>query len=279
LSAAYTELVSRNEPNFWFGAVALAVALLLGGLHAVAPGHGKTIMAAYLVSAEGTARQAATIGLTVATTHTVGVLGLAVLLTTTSAAPEHTYPWLAVISGTLLVTVGVSLLRGAVRRLRTGAPGHHHSHAVHGDHHEHVHGASGPAARPADPDGHGQATRPAGSHGQITRPRRRTLIGMGVIGGLVPSPSALLVLLGGIALGRAWFAFLLVVAYGLGMAATLAGTGLALARGAALLRARRERTHVNGLLARLATGLPLLSSSLVVAVGIGALAGAVSGLA
>jgi ABC-type nickel/cobalt efflux system permease component RcnA len=104
------------------------------------------------------------------------------------------------------------------------------------------------------------------------------LIGMGVIGGLVPSPSALLVLLGGIALGRAWFGFLLVVAYGLGLAATLTSIGLALARGVALLRATHTTNRIAALLPKIAVALPIITAALVVLVGSTALAGAMSGL-
>ncbi|HEY8113641.1 MAG TPA: nickel transporter [Actinomycetes bacterium] len=187
LSVAYTDLVSRHELTLWFGAAALIAALLLGGLHAIAPGHGKTIMAAYLVSARGTARQAATIGLTVATTHTAGVLGLATLLTVASVAPERIYPWLGALSGVLLLMVGATLMVSALRRGGAGNHGHSHDHGhPAGHHHDHHH--------------HGQ-DRPGGQrHGSrehLSPPKRRTLIGMGVIGGLVPSPSALLVLLGG----------------------------------------------------------------------------------
>ncbi len=359
LSVAYTNLVSSHKLTLWFGAAALVAALLLGGLHAIAPGHGKTIMAAYLVSARGTARQAATIGLTVAATHTVGVLGLAVLLTVASVAPERIYPWLGALSGMLLLVVGVMLLVTAIRRGTTGhhghshshPPGHHHGHGhglhhrdddyVHSDgghHHGHRHPHEGyvPSdsryehghrhsheaqthCEPADlQDQHdlsrdqsgarlpsgiaesaGQAHAPlitdatAAGHahapliteatgtGQVESgapPRRRTLIGMGVIGGLVPSPSALLVLLGGIALGRAWFGFLLVVAYGLGLAATLTSIGLALARGVALLRATHTTNRIAALLPKIAVALPIITAALVVLVGSTALAGAMSGL-
>src|SRR5262245_2319275 len=266
LSVAYTELVSRHKLTLWFGAAALVAALLLGGLHAIAPGHGKTIMAAYLVSAQGTARQAATIGLTVAATHTVGVIGLAALLTVASVAPERIYPWLGALSGALLLAVGAMLLVTAVRRGAAGHHGHRHAHPA-GHHHDHHH------------DHHGHRT--GGEHGRQEHgslPRRRTLIGMGVIGGLVPSPSALLVLLGGIALGRPWFGFLLVVAYGLGLAATLTGIGLALARGAALLRAAHATNRMARLLPKMAATLPVITAGLVVMVGLTALAKAMPGL-
>src|SRR5205814_5073869 len=112
--------------------------------------------------------------------------------------PERLYPWLGLASGALLAAIGAGLLRRAIRVRR-----HRHHH------HDHPHEAD---------------TRPVGL---------RALIAMGFAGGLVPSPSALVVLLGAIALGRAWFGVVLVIAYGLGMAATLTGAGLV------LLRARR----------------------------------------
>jgi nickel/cobalt transporter (NicO) family protein len=270
LSVAYTDLVSRHELTFWFGAVALVAASLLGGLHAIAPGHGKTIMAAYLVSARGTARQAATIGLTVAATHTAGVLGLATLLTVASVAPERIYPWLGALSGVLLLVVGATLMASALRRGGEGHHGHSHGHTHpaghHHDHHRHhQHGHDRPGGQR-----HGKP--------EHVSPPKRTLIGMGVIGGLVPSPSALLVLLGGIALGRPWFGFLLVVAYGLGLAATLTGIGLALARGAALLRAAQATNRMARLLPKIAATLPVITASLVVLVGLTALAKAMPGL-
>jgi nickel/cobalt transporter (NicO) family protein len=334
LSVAYTDLVSRHKLTLWFGTAALVAALLLGGLHAIAPGHGKTIMAAYLVSARGTARQAATIGLTVATTHTAGVLGLAILLTVASVAPERIYPWLGALSGVLLLMVGATLMISALRR---GAGNHGHSHGRShghghpaGHHHDHHHGHDRPGGqRHGSPEhehgnhhrheghGHGdgdpahehgrhqlsreqsgarlpsgiaesagqarpglipEVTGGGGHIGNVSPPKRRTLIGMGVIGGLVPSPSALLVLLGGIALGRPWFGFLLVVAYGLGLAATLTGIGLALARGAALLRAAQATNRLARLLSNIAATLPVITASLVVLVGLTALAKAMPGL-
>jgi nickel/cobalt transporter (NicO) family protein len=312
LSVAYTDLVSRHKLTVWFGAAALVVALLLGGMHAIAPGHGKTIMAAYLVSTRGTARQAATIGLTVAATHTVGVIGLAALLTLASVAPERIYPWLGALSGTLLLVVGAMLLVTAIRRGSGGQHGHGHSHHLGHHHHHHSHEDHGHndmehdhghhhshEGRGHDDSGHDHdhyhlipkgatAGRARASRidettgtGQVKNgapPGRRTLIGMGLIGGLVPSPSALLVLLGGIALGRAWFGFLLVVAYGLGLAATLTGIGLALARGAALLRATQTTNRIGALLPKIAVALPIITAALVVLVGSTALAGAMSGL-
>ena len=242
-TAALAALVGERSVSAGFAVVALLVAVGLGAAHALAPGHGKTVMAAYLVGLRGSLRQAATIGATVTLTHTAGVLLLGLVLSTTRAvASERVYPWLGLGSGLLLTGVGVGLLL----RARPGRR-HRHDHDHHGhdhDHHGHDHGAEG---------------RPLG---------RRGLVALGLAGGLVPSPSAVVVLLAGIALGRAWFGVALVLAYGAGMAATLTGIGLLLAH----LRTRmdrRLRVPAGSLVARLGRLLPAVTASVIVLVGLG----------
>jgi nickel/cobalt transporter (NicO) family protein len=241
-TAAFTALVGERSRSAGFAVVAILLAVVLGGAHALAPGHGKTVMAAYLVGLRGTLRQAVTIGATVTVTHTAGVLVLGLVLSTTRAvASERVYPWLGLASGLLLAAVGVGLLV----RARTGH-GHPHGHG-HDHAHDHDHGH------------HRHAGPPLG---------RRGLVALGLAGGLVPSPSAVVVLLGGIAIGRAWFGVALVLAYGLGMAATLTGIGLLLAR----LRNRmdrRLRLPGGSLAARLGRLLPAVTASVIVLVGLG----------
>jgi ABC-type nickel/cobalt efflux system permease component RcnA len=241
VTAAFTRLVGGRSLSPGFAVVALVLAVGLGAGHALAPGHGKTVMAAYLVGLRGTLGQAVTIGATVTLTHTAGVLLLGLALTTRAVASERVYPWLGLLSGLLLAAVGVGLLV----RARTGFHPHPHAHDhphPHGDHH--AHGVLG----------------------------RRGLVALGLAGGLVPSPSAVVVLLGGITLGRAWFGVALVLAYGLGMAATLTGTGLLLAR----LRDRVDRRlelPAGSLLARAAGLLPAATASVIVLVGLALAAG------
>ena len=210
------------------GLLAFVAAVVLGGVHSLAPGHGKTLMAAYLVGQRGSLRQAAMIGLTVTLTHTAGVLLLGLVLSVgTELAPERLYPWFGIGGGALVAAIGVGLLRRAWRRRGWPAPGHHHHHD--GDHHhdEDHHHESGSArshtlvAVHAHPHVGGEAT------GGLSR---RSLLAMGLAGGMVPTPSAIVVLLGAVAIGRAWFGVLLVVAYGVGMAGVLIGTGLLLSR-------------------------------------------------
>lgn len=232
-SRSFTELVARHDPTVTFALLALGLAVVLGAVHALAPGHGKTLMAAYLLGGRGASGGAWLIGATMVVTHTAGVLALGVLLSaSTTLAAESVYPWLGLVSGLLLASIGANLLYRSVRP-------HAHAHP-----HPHPHG--------------GPQTAPFGWPG---------LVGMGLVGGLLPSPSALVVLLGAIALGRAWFGVVLVGAYGIGMAATLLGTGLLLARAGAGFGARlggRERSGF-GVVAR---AVPALTAVFVLAAGL-----------
>jgi nickel/cobalt transporter (NicO) family protein len=235
------------------GVLAVLLALVLGAAHAALPGHGKTVMAAYIAGRRGRPRDAITVGAIVTLTHTGGVLVLGLLLTVTaSLAGEVVLSWLGVASGVLVAAVGVAMLVGVLRR-RTSVYEHHgHSHDHdHGHHHGHTHDH--------DHDHHGHL-HPHPSR----RARRLSLLGMGIAGGLVPSPSALIVLLGAIGLGRTAFGVLLVVAYGVGMAAMLTVAGLVLVRVRDRWTTRRRRT-----LARLSALAPTGTAALVLCVGLG----------
>lgn len=290
LTAAYTELVSSTRLGVGFAMLAVAMAVVLGAVHAVAPGHGKALMAAYLLGRDGSMRQAALIAVSVTLTHTVGVLLLGVLVSVALvAAPARVYPWLGLASGVLLVAIGASLWRAARRHRAASAPPgavtpHAHGQHVHAAHGGAPHGHGHPAHPPLAHGAHAHGGHPQGrhTHGSHTHGSRRhehrvatdvrSLLAVGLAGGLVPSPSALVVLLGGIALGRAWFGVLLVVAYGIGMALALVGAGLLLVRA----RSRIERWSATRALdgrgaprVLLLTGqLPVLTAGLVVAIGL-----------
>ncbi|CAA9267367.1 MAG: hypothetical protein AVDCRST_MAG10-3115 [uncultured Acidimicrobiales bacterium] len=240
---SFTNLVARQQLTVAFGILAFGLAVGLGAIHAFAPGHGKTVMAAYLVGERGSLRQAAVIGLTVTATHTAGVLLLGVVLSaSTTLAPETIYPWLGLASGLMLAGIGGGLLLRAVRRGPVlVAAGHSHDHS-HGPGHSHHH------------HGHHDDERPVAW---------RSLVPLGLAGGMVPSPSAIVVLLGAIALGRAWFGVVLVIAYGLGMAVTLTGAGLLLVRARGVVEHR-----LSGRLASVAGALPLLTAGCIVAAGL-----------
>jgi ABC-type nickel/cobalt efflux system permease component RcnA len=205
-------------------ALALLLAMVWGAMHALSPGHGKTVVGAYLVGARGTPRHALYLGLTVTITHTAGVvaLGLVTLLLSRYILPEQLYPWLSLTSGLLVAGMGVVLVR---QRLTGSGPfGHHHHHHdhghEHGHHHHHHHGDHDHDHDHEHEHDHGH------SHLPPERVTWRNLVALGISGGLVPCPSALVVLLGAIALGRVGFGMLLVVAFSLGLAAALTAVGI-----------------------------------------------------
>ncbi|MFD3519046.1 nickel transporter [Streptomyces sp. NPDC058653] len=285
VSGTFDSLVGTRELTLPVGLLALLLAVVLGASHAAMPGHGKTIMAAYLAGRRGTPRDAVTVGVTVTLTHTAGVLALGFLLpVATTLAGETVLTWLGLASGLLVTGIGLWLLRSAVR----GGPMHGHHHHGHGRHGHHHHGPNGhdhghdhphPHPEPGADDGPSAVavltpvrTQPhTHDHTHPATATRGGLIGMGIAGGLVPSPSALVVLLGAVALGRTAFGVLLVLGYGLGMAGTLTLAGLLLVRlrdrvkrstrAAAAIRSKR--------LGKLARWGPVATSTLVLLVGIG----------
>ncbi|MEP7072463.1 MAG: hypothetical protein ABI839_08755 [Verrucomicrobiota bacterium] len=214
------ELIAAPQITLQIALVGLLVAALLGAAHAFSPGHGKTIVGAYLVGSRGTPKHALFLGLTVTVTHTAGVilLGLLTLFASRFIMPERLFPILSFISGGMIVAIGLSLF---VRRLRQALGfSAHQSHSHETDHppeglkrgHTHSHG------------GVEHSHLPPGADGPITW---RSLLGLGISGGLLPCPSALVVLLAAISLGRIAYGLMLVVAFSVGLAATLSVVGLA----------------------------------------------------
>ncbi len=293
LTRSFTDFLSRPDLTLPFALLSLGAAVLFGVLHAMAPGHGKTVMAAYLVGQRGTRRQALQLGAVVTFTHTASVLALgAVLAAGALAAPELVVPVTEVLSGVLLALVGGYLAVLAVRRLRAAGHDHDHphdhDHDHDHDHHDHphphsdlgaaapLHPAAGGAEIGSGTGGLAVAARPVThSHGGRAHSHAplpdgplswKALAGMGVAGGLVPSPSALLVLLSAAALGRPVFGVLLVVAYGVGMAVTLTAAGLLLLRARAVLD---RRGWTGGRAASAVRLLPLGTAAVVVLVGAG----------
>jgi ABC-type nickel/cobalt efflux system permease component RcnA len=277
-------LVGRRDLTLQVGLLAIGLCLLLGVSHAALPGHGKTLMAAYMVGARGTPKDALIIGATVTLSHTAGVLALGALFSASATfAGETVLSALGVVSGLLVVAVGASLGRAALGRPGGGA--HHHAHGdghghvhshthhdtgghVHSHPHPHLHaeprGQAGAIALMAEPtDGAGAPDR-----AQTRALRRMTVVGMGVAGGLVPSPSALVVLLGAVALGRTVFGVLLVVAYGVGMASTLTTVGYLVAKAPQRL-GRIGRIADGQVAARLSALAPTVTAGLVMLVGLG----------
>jgi ABC-type nickel/cobalt efflux system permease component RcnA len=223
----FTQLMTANQFGIWFLAVAAAMAAGLGALHALEPGHGKTIVAAYLVGSTGTAYHAFLLGLIVTASHTAGVyaLGAVTLYASRYIVPEQLYPWLGAISGMLIAALGSYLF---LQRYAGHAIGH--SHGPGGHHHHH-----GPAHshRPADGyvhthDGY-EHSHAHGHHPQHETRRDvsfRQLLALGITGGIVPCPAALVVLLSAVALNRVGFGLFLIVAFSFGLAAVLIAVGM-----------------------------------------------------
>jgi ABC-type nickel/cobalt efflux system permease component RcnA len=327
LSNDFNDLVGRKNMGVGVGALAILLSMVLGAGHAFLPGHGKTVMAAYLVGRRGRIRDVATVGATVTVTHTAGVLILGLLIALGSQfATVVVEQDLAIISGATVALVGACLLVSALRRRRTerasveeqmgqlendaqalqagsvprsesssqtvalyGSSAHrtvtalaeppaghdhpHHDHPHHDRPHDHPH--------QPEPGLHAHGWGKAHSHAPAPdqgsdRFGRSGLIGLGAAGGLVPSPSALLVLLAAVTAGRTLFGVSLVLAYGLGMALALCIAGLLVVR----LQDRLTRLLAGRKLARLgwlAAAMPVLTAALVLVVGLGLMARAISG--
>jgi nickel/cobalt exporter len=212
-----SRLLHRGDIGLGLMLVGMAVAFGLGCMHALSPGHGKTIVAAYLVGARGTFKHAIFLGGMVTFTHTISVffLGLTTLFLSQYVLPEKIFPVLGAISGISIVWIGGMMLYKRAQRLRrTGLPAcppaihHHHAHDDHAHDHDHEHG---PHTHTHVPEG------------DITL---GSLIVLGASGGLVPCPSALVLLLSSVALGRVGLGLLLLIAFSSGLAVVLMGIGV-----------------------------------------------------
>ncbi|MER6525014.1 nickel transporter [Streptomyces sp. NPDC001508] len=315
---ALDDLVARHRPTAGFVLLALVVAAGLGALHALAPGHGKTLMAAAAAARGGRARLRDVLPLaaSVTVTHTLGVIALGLLVTAGSAAAPSVIAWLGMASGILVMLAGTSLVRRTWRSRHHPAtdPHHHphpHSHPAkdphphphphrttdpHPDPHAHPHPHPHPATDPhPHPHPHGRLrhhdrhhdrphtvkdavvnavehTHGGSSHTHPTAPTLRGTLLLGFAGGLVPSPSAVVVLVGAAALGHAWFGLLLVLGYGTGLALTLTAAGFAVVRlGAGMTRVLdgRPRWTTHPMAALVRRTVPLASALGVVVLGIG----------
>jgi ABC-type nickel/cobalt efflux system permease component RcnA len=340
---ALDSLVARHDLTVGFAALALLIAVVLGAMHALAPGHGKTLMAAVAAARGGRARMKDVLPLaaSVTVTHTLGVVALGLLVAAGSAAAPSVIAWLGIASGVMVTAAGVTLLRRALRTRahqhghthdhdhphphghphghdaeepeerslvlvaahaetapattqthpHTHAPGHTHEHDHahghdhdHGHDHKHEHGHTHDHGHP-HPHDHPHAlehTHGGFTHTHAVAPTLRGTILLGFAGGLVPSPSAVVVLVGAAALGQAWFGLLLVVAYGVGLALTLTAAGFAVVRlgsGVTRLLDRRPRLAASPMTALVRRTAPLMSAFVVVALGAGlVLKGAASAL-
>jgi ABC-type nickel/cobalt efflux system permease component RcnA len=255
--SGFSSLIHQGELSALVILGSLGIAFFWGLVHALSPGHGKAIITAYLVGQRGTPRHAAYLGAIVTVTHTIGVfaLGAVTLLLSEFIVPDQLYPWLNLVSAILVVAIGASVFLARFRGRRTLMAHAHHHHARG---HDHGHDHSGE---------HGHSHGHVHSHGGRTlshvpdQPGWRGLLAVGVSGGLIPCPSALVVLLAAISLHRVAFGLLLIVAFSMGLALTITGVGLL----AVLAKRVFNRVSFEGRLVRL---LPATSALVIFAVGL-----------
>jgi ABC-type nickel/cobalt efflux system permease component RcnA len=249
--------------------LSLVTAIGLGAGHALTPGHGKTLMAAYLVGSRGTPVHAVGLGLSVAVSHTLGILALALLIVGAQGVlpPDVVFRAAPVVAALTIVAIGGWMLVAEIRRrvrladeAAVAAAGHQHDHDGPVEAHEHDHDHR-----------HDQTEHSHGGtrHSHLppvvgSKLSWRALFTLGLAGGLIPSTSALIILLGSMAAGRPAFGLVLVVAFGLGMAVVMTSVGLAMI----VARGRLDRLPRRSALGRLAGFAPLIASVAVLGVGL-----------
>ncbi len=246
-SGGFEALIERGDVSLGVLLISLLIAAFWGAVHALTPGHGKALVAAYLVGTKGTPRHAFLLGGTVTVAHTAGVfaIGIVTLALSQFILPERLYPWLTLASGLLVVAVGASVLRQRMRwrgRRDDQEHGHEHGH-VHQEH-GHAHGHS-----------HGH------HHHAGDELTSKGILGVGIAAGLLPCPSALVVLLSAIALHRVGLGLALILAFSVGLAATITGIGLV----AVFARRAFGRLSLDGSVIRT---LPAVSAALILVVGV-----------
>jgi nickel/cobalt transporter (NicO) family protein len=213
--------------------IAIGAALVIGAMHALAPGHGKAIAAAYFAGGDGRRRDAVALGVIVAGMHTGSVLVLGLVLDALLRGPlptDRLTPWMMLTSGLVVIALGAFLVTRQLRLRRSG--GHHHHHHL-----------------------------PPG----VSPFSRRGLLLIGVAGGLLPSPSAFLVLLTALATGQLAFGLALIVAFSIGLAATVTAVGIAARAGREVMRRRAEEGSTAR---RVSAALPLVSAAVILGAGI-----------
>ena len=273
----------------------LAGSFWLGAVHAATPGHGKTIAAAYIVGARGRPADAFVLGVFVTLSHTVGIVLVAVLAAMGAAwaVPARVEAYLAVVTGLLVVGIGLWMLRGQWAALALTGHGHGHEPRqfedpghVHDDHeHSHVHETDPGHVHQASPEHaltqdhahdlalgyHRHGFGPAHTHrlDLLTegRPSWAILLGLGVAGGLLPDPGALAILLAAIASGKVVLGLFTVLVFSLGFASVLVLVGIIAARVGQLVLTWLESRWILWL--QLGTGLVILTVGLLLTVKAG----------
>ncbi len=264
-----SDMLARGTSDWGFVALTFVVAIALGALHALEPGHGKTLLAVSLVGARATVKQAGILAGSLTIAHTIGVLALGVAINLFKGyfVPESIYPWITLLAGVAIAAIGARNVQRQIQARRPLAHAHAHGHAhVHPHEHDHVHQ---PFAMRAHDHAHGAHEHGAHAHGDhahgdhehgadhhhdhddLEHARAHAIPGTAPLtfggtvwaamsGGVAPCPAALVVLLAAIALNEVAYGIFVIVAFSFGLALTLTGLGIAVVRGAGWLQGRPQ---------------------------------------
>jgi ABC-type nickel/cobalt efflux system permease component RcnA len=249
--SAFTEMMAQKQLGWRIVLFAFAVAVGLGAFHALEPGHGKSLVAAYLVGSHGTFKHALLLGLVVTAAHTAGVylLGLVTLYASNYIVPERLYPWIALISGVMITVFGGALL---LRRRRDKHGIHSHQHHGHTHHHhgphDHKYHSRGDAHHHHEPN---------------QNVSLKQLLVLGISGGIIPCPAALVVLVSAVSMQRIGLGLLLICAFSTGLAVVLVAVGML------MVYARRFMSRFRGEGRIITHWLPLASSAFIFLIGVG----------
>ena len=246
-----SDMLAKGTSDWSFVLLTLLVAIALGALHALEPGHGKTLLAISLVGARATAKQAAILAASLTVAHTIGVLALGVAISLLKGyfVPETIYPWITLVSGIAIATIGARAVHRQLQQRRPLAHAHAHGHAATHPHaHSHTHQAH---THSHDDHGHDHGHSHDHSHDDLEHARLHAIPGTAPLrfgatvwaamsGGVAPCPAALVVLLAAVALDQVAYGLFVIVAFSFGLAATLTALGIAVVRGAGWLQGRPQ---------------------------------------
>lgn len=198
--------MARSADSGWTYALLAMLCFIWGAMHAFAPGHGKAIAGTYLISAKASYVHAAILGLLMTMTHTAVILILAAAATILK--DKFVYPtWLQTVGAVLILLVGLRQIYAGLRKFLVPVSG---SHSRHGHSHSHIHRHD-----------HHHHERSSLSHSHSDAVTAKDIGALGLSGGMVPCPAAIVLLLLTWQLGRPGFGFVLIVAFSIGLAATL----------------------------------------------------------
>jgi ABC-type nickel/cobalt efflux system permease component RcnA len=244
-----SDMLAKGTGSIPFVLLTLLVAVALGALHALEPGHGKTLLAVSLVGARATAGQAAILAGALTVAHTAGVLalGIAIIAFKNYFVPENIYPWITLLSGIAIAVIGARAVARQIVARRPFAHAHHHGHS-HAHDHEHVH-EHHPHERHPHAHDHGDAQ--THTHDDVEHARSHAIPGEAPLrfgptvwaamsGGIAPCPAALVVLFAALAQNALTYGIVVIVFFSLGLATTLTGLGVGVVRSATWLSSRPQ---------------------------------------